>query len=83
MKRLIEYFFLLIMVITIYSCDSGKNKEAEAFLENLDSVRIETPEISEEVISSLMEQIPSPLEIAVLLKESGVGYDKSILNSYI
>lgn len=82
MKRLIEYFFLLIMVITIYSCDSGKNKEAEAFLENLDSVRIETPEISEEVISSLMAQIPSPLEIAVLLKESGVGYDKSILNSY-
>jgi len=82
MKKLIEYFSLLIIVIAIYSCDSGKNKEADAFLESLESVSIETPEISEEVISSLMEQIPSPLEISVLLKESGVGYDKSILNSY-
>jgi len=82
MKKLIGYFFLLNIGITIYSCDSGKNKEAEAFLESLDSVSIETPEISEEVISSLIAQIPSPLEIAVLLKESGVGYDKSILNSY-
>jgi hypothetical protein len=82
MKKLIEYFFLLIIGIAIFSCDSGKNKEAEAFLESLDSVSIETPAISEEVISSLMEQIPSPLEISVLLKESGAGYDKSILNSY-
>lgn len=82
MKKLIGYFFLLIIVVVIYSCNSGKNKEAEAFLEALDSVSIETPEISEEVITSLMAQIPSPLEISVLLKESGVGYDKSILNSY-
>ena len=82
MKKLIGYFFLLIIVVVIYSCNSGKNKEAEAFLEDLDSVSIETPEISEEVITSLMAQIPSPLEISVLLKESGVGYDKSILNSY-
>ncbi|MCZ6898907.1 MAG: hypothetical protein O7F74_01585, partial [Bacteroidetes bacterium] len=65
MKKLIGYFFLLNIGIAIYSCDSGKNKEAEAFLESLDSVSVETPEISEEIISSLMAQIPSPLEISV------------------
>ena len=34
----------------------------------------------QEVLSDIIQQIPSPLEISVLLKESGTNYDKSLLN---
>ncbi|HRW98017.1 MAG TPA: hypothetical protein P5280_00935, partial [Cyclobacteriaceae bacterium] len=37
--------------------------------------------IDQEVIGSILDQIPSPLEISVLLKESGTKYDKALLNS--
>src|SRR5688572_16327928 len=45
------------------------------------SVKNEGPSISEEVIGSILEQIPSPLEISMLLKESGKKYNASYLNS--
>lgn len=39
------------------------------------------PAISPEIISDILQQIPSPLEISILLKESGAKYDKKFLNS--
>jgi hypothetical protein len=64
------------------ACGESKTKsEEQAFLESLDSAEAAQPEISEEVISDIMQQIPSPLEISVLLKESGTDYNKGILNN--
>ena len=71
----------LILSVLIFACNSGKKPDEQAFLESLDSAKVEGPAISEEVISSIIQQIPSPLEISVLLKESGTKYDKSFLNS--
>jgi len=51
------------------------------FLNTLDSAKTEDPTIDEEVIGSILQNIPSPIEISVLLKESGTKYDASILNS--
>lgn len=66
----------------IFACGSGKKPDEQAFLESLDSTAVDQgPAVSEEVIGSIIQQIPSPLEISVLLKESGTKYDRSLLNS--
>jgi len=79
MKRL----FPVLILIALMACGDSKTKsEEQAFLESLDSATESTqPVISEQVISDIMQQIPSPLEISVLLKESGTSYKKEILNS--
>jgi hypothetical protein len=50
-------------------------------MEGLDSAKAEGPSISEEVIGDILQQIPSPLEISVLLKETDKRYNSSYLNS--
>ncbi|TRX57763.1 hypothetical protein FNH22_15255 [Fulvivirga sp. M361] len=69
------------LIVFAGACSSGNKPDEQAFLEALDSTAVEGPAISEEVISSVLQQIPSPLEISVLLKESGTKYNKALLNS--
>lgn len=70
------------LVLAIFTaCGSGKKSDDQAFLEGLDSAKQEGPSISDEVIGSILQQVPSPLEISVLLKESGKKYNGSYLNS--
>lgn len=76
MRILIAGLFLMLFM----ACGSG-NKSEEALLETLDSTKIEGTAISEEVIGDILQRIPSPLEISVLLKESGKKYNASLLNS--
>lgn len=63
------------------SCGSEKNTADEDFYANLDSAQNEGPTISEEVIGDILQGIPSPLEISVLLKETGKRYNSAYLNS--
>jgi hypothetical protein len=63
------------------ACGSEKKSDEQAFLEGLDSAKTEGPSISEGVIGDILQRIPSPLEISVLLKESGKKYNGSYLNS--
>ena len=77
MKKL----FFGILAIS-FACSSGnKPADEQAFLDELDSMEVQGPAISEDVISDIIQSIPSPLEISVLLKESGTKYDISILNT--
>jgi hypothetical protein len=70
-----------IVAILLTACGSGKKPDEQAFLNSLDSAKNTGPTIDEQVISGILQQIPSPLEISVLLKESGTKYDVSVLNS--
>ncbi len=70
-----------IVVFLLGSCSSGKKPDEQAFLESLDSANITGSGVDEEVINSILEQIPSPIEISMLLKESGTKYNEAILNS--
>ncbi|MDH5474194.1 MAG: hypothetical protein OEX22_00735 [Cyclobacteriaceae bacterium] len=73
-----------IIVLSIAACGPSKDEQAQDDFENqlaADSTQSKGPEISPEVISAIIESIPSPLEISVLLKESGTKYDISILNA--
>lgn len=76
-----RYLLLAFIVGTLLACGSGKKPDEAAFLESLDSAQNQGPTIDEEVINSILQQIPSPLEISVLLKESGTKYDFKLLNS--
>lgn len=73
--------WLALLVAFFVACTSSKKPDEQAFLNSLDSAKNQGPSIDEEVINSILQQIPSPLEISVLLKESGTKYDARILNS--
>lgn len=74
---------LLVVVAAalLAACGSNKNKDEQAFLQSLDSAKNEGPTIDQEMIKGILEQIPSPLEISVLLKQSGTKYNNALLNS--
>jgi len=63
------------------ACGSEKKTDEQAFLEGLDSTKAAGPSISEGVIGDVLQRIPAPLEISVLLKESGKKYNGTYLNS--
>lgn len=70
------------LILAIFAaCSSNKKTDEQAFLESLDTAKAEGPTISEEVIGDILQQIPAPLEISVLLKESGKKYNANYLNS--
>lgn len=74
-----KYLFVLTAVV-VFACTSNKKSDEQAFLESLDTLALDQPEISEEVISDIVQQIPSPLEISFLLKNSGSKYNADVLN---
>jgi hypothetical protein len=76
--KILQYTLLAALLT---ACGSGKKSDEQAFMESLDSTKVTGPSISEAVIGDILQQIPSPLEISVLLKESGKKYNVSYLNS--
>ena len=77
MRILVVAFIASILV----SCSSGKKPDEQAFENSLDSTQNQGPTIDQEVIGSVLGQIPSPLEISMLLKQSKVKYNSSLLNT--
>lgn len=71
---------ILIIVLVLAMGCANKKPDEQAFLNSLDSAKAAAPAIDEEVVGSILGQIPSPLEISVLLKESGVKYHEAFLN---
>jgi hypothetical protein len=76
-----KYVLAGVLVAILIACGSGKKTDEQAFLNSLDSAKIAAPDIDEELIAGVLQGIPSPLEISVLLKHSGRKYDQSMLNS--
>jgi hypothetical protein len=79
--RLVKLLVVLVAAL-LAACGGNKQKSAdEAFMESLDTTKLEGPSISEEVIGDILQSIPAPLEISVLLKESGQKYNYGYLNT--
>lgn len=72
---------LLTLLAVFASCGTGKRPDEQTFLESLDSTANNGPVIDDELVGSILGQIPSPLEISVMLKASGTDYNKKYLNS--
>ena len=80
MKNLI---LLLTFAFIFASCGGDKpEKTGEQLLKDKEEKnKTQTPAISKEVLSDIVKSIPSPLEISFLIKDLGIKYDKTILNS--
>jgi hypothetical protein len=76
MKNLCLSIFLLL----VSSCTQKTSFEEKEWQQNLDSLGNTMPLIDQESVLSVLQQIPSPLEISMLLKQSGARYNHAILN---
>jgi hypothetical protein len=74
-------FCLILFFAILISCTSKNAAHEEAFADSMDSLNSGVAAIDEETVRSILEQIPSPLEISMLLKKSDTRYNSAILNS--
>ena len=81
-KNLTQMRFAILFILTavIVGC-GGKKPSEEAFINSLDSAANTGPSVDVEMINGILQQIPPPLELSVMLRESGAKYDVSMLNS--
>ena len=89
--QLLQYFRpgqkLLLVSLVLFCAACGGTQEGQSTQELLEQSNIEeeekttTPAVSKEVLSDIVKSIPSPLEISFLIKDLGIKYDKTILNS--
>jgi len=70
----------LIFLIVLASCQSGKKNNETTLLDSLENLVIPLPEISDEQIGEIINQIPAPIELSAMMKKSGAGYNKNYLN---
>jgi len=73
-------FIIGILTAFLVCCTSEKKPDDQEFQASLESAE-QAAGGDEGVINSILEQIQSPLEISVLLKESGSKFNGTLLNS--
>jgi hypothetical protein len=73
--------YILLAVLVITSCKSGRDRGTESNFEVPDSIMSEGLEISEETMQNVVQNISSPVEMAALIKELGVPYSNKYLAS--
>jgi hypothetical protein len=76
-----KYVLAGVFAAILIACGSGKKTDEAAFQASLDSAKTADNQIDDELIESILQGIPSPIEISVLLKHSGRKYDQTMLNS--
>ncbi len=78
------YLFLIVAGVSLFSgCtgnSSGKSGQSDELL-GADSLNTDAPlKLSEEVIGDVIQNISSPVEMAALIKSTGVAFSQKILN---
>ena len=68
-----------LILALLSGCGSGKTEKD--LMTEIDSAASAGPELDHQVIGQILQGIPAPLEISVLLKESGKKYNGGYLNS--
>jgi len=77
-----NYKAYILLLSTAFAISCGGTKEKDA----TDDIMSEVPQsaelaMSNENISQIIKSVPSPLEITSIIKETGVEYDKGMLNN--
>jgi len=62
------------------ACSTNKQSNEQALLDSLATTMGDIPDVSQETLDGIIQQIPSPLEMSALIKESGARYNSSFLN---
>jgi hypothetical protein len=76
-----KYVLAAVLAAILLACGGGKKTDEQAFLNSLDTVKTGPNALDDELIRGVLQSIPSPIEISVLLKHSGRKYDQTMLNS--
>jgi len=74
-------YIIIAFSLLIGACESKKGPSKEDFAENLDDMTTSSVEISDENILSILNGMPSPMEISFIIHETGIEYNKQLLNS--
>ncbi|MDQ2656028.1 MAG: hypothetical protein M3Y60_01305 [Bacteroidota bacterium] len=77
MKHLCPFVLTLLLI----SCAQKNAIDELQLQQSLDSLKNNMTQIDQEAVASILDQIPSPLEISMLIKQSGSGYNRGLLNS--
>jgi len=80
MKQLI--LSIIMLSFCLYGCNSNKGTAEKLDMNQIITENSAQPEleISEESLNSIIQSLPSPLEIASLIKGSGVPFNEGLLN---
>ncbi len=70
----------ILIILLIFACQSPKKQKDIVLLDSLEKLEIPQPEVSDEKLNEIINQIPTPLELSALLRESGARYNKNYLN---
>ncbi|SFE28936.1 hypothetical protein [Thermophagus xiamenensis] len=83
-----KLFVALLIIVSsnmFFSCAGGGNKKEKAQEDELilpDSIKGDAPlKLSEEIIGDVIQNISSPVEMANLIKSTGVDFSQQILNN--
>lgn len=63
------------------ACAGNSSKQADNFDDIPDSLQNAPLQLSENVVNDMIQNISSPVEMANQIKNSGAGFDQSVLNS--
>lgn len=79
--KTIKFFLPATLGLMLLSCSEGTQTNEQLAMEAMEAPEAkEERMISDEAISSILNSIPSPLEISSMIKETGGEYQKSLLN---
>lgn len=70
-----------VCVGLLAACSGNASKQADSFDDIPDSLQNAPLQLSENVVNDMIQNISSPVEMANQIKNSGAGFDQSVLNS--
>ncbi len=71
----------IVLTLLLISCGQKTAIDELELQQSLDSLKNNMTQIDQEAVASVLDQIPSPLEISMLIKQSGSRYNRALLNS--
>ena len=76
-----SFLLLSAMLAMLLSCATGTEDRMEELLKESEEQKVKPElEVPREMLYEIIQQIPSPLEISNLIKQSGAVYSEEILN---
>jgi len=76
-----RFICIALSLVVLVACQSDNKFKEDEFAASLDSLRQSAPAIDDETVAGILQRIPSPLEISMLLKEAAAKYNSKILNA--
>ncbi len=69
----------IFFIILLLSCTNSRNKKETELINNMNDISYQSG-VNDSVINNILQQIPSPIEMSSLVRESGAQYNKNMLN---